>query len=316
MACKASHTTPNHRYRPLRGISLERPRSITPVGGVRGYRRGFTIVELLIVIVVIAILAAITIVAYNGVQDRAKAAAAQATAKQAYTKVSLYSVEHADAYPPDLATAGLADGNGTTYQYRVDNASNPRTFCLTTTTNNVSYFVSSATSSPSAGACAGHGANGIATITNFANNPGAEVNIASSSSVGSNGTTIARDTATRRSGTGSFRATANGASAGFTTPIELSGGTSFRWSAYVRSATATTINTYGETYISSTYTPVVVTGGDTTVSLPANTWMRVSWTGVSPNGASNVSLGFLMNGGTVFVDDVMITTGTLRVRVG
>lgn len=35
-------------------------------------RSGFTIVELLIVIVVIAILAAITVVAYNGIQDRAK----------------------------------------------------------------------------------------------------------------------------------------------------------------------------------------------------------------------------------------------------
>jgi len=35
-------------------------------------QRGFTIVELLIVIVVIAILAAITIVAYNGVQARAR----------------------------------------------------------------------------------------------------------------------------------------------------------------------------------------------------------------------------------------------------
>ena len=36
-----------------------------------GAKQGFTIVELLIVIVVIAILAAITIVAYTGIQNRA-----------------------------------------------------------------------------------------------------------------------------------------------------------------------------------------------------------------------------------------------------
>ena len=35
-------------------------------------KSGFTIVELLIVIVVIGILAAITIVAYNGIQSRAR----------------------------------------------------------------------------------------------------------------------------------------------------------------------------------------------------------------------------------------------------
>ena len=35
-------------------------------------QKGFTIVELLIVIVVIAILAAITVVAFNGIQDRAR----------------------------------------------------------------------------------------------------------------------------------------------------------------------------------------------------------------------------------------------------
>ena len=36
------------------------------------YRTGFTIVELLIVIVVIAVLAAISVVAYTGIQDRAR----------------------------------------------------------------------------------------------------------------------------------------------------------------------------------------------------------------------------------------------------
>lgn len=39
---------------------------------IKKKQTGFTIVELLIVIVVIGILAAITIVAYNGVQDRAR----------------------------------------------------------------------------------------------------------------------------------------------------------------------------------------------------------------------------------------------------
>jgi prepilin-type N-terminal cleavage/methylation domain-containing protein len=48
--------------------------------------RGFTIVELLIVIVVIGILAAITIVAYNGVQNRAKASAGQEQANSIVKK--------------------------------------------------------------------------------------------------------------------------------------------------------------------------------------------------------------------------------------
>ena len=47
----------------------------------------FTIVELLIVIVVIGILAAITVVAYNGIQSRARSAALQSSVTQAATKI-------------------------------------------------------------------------------------------------------------------------------------------------------------------------------------------------------------------------------------
>lgn len=51
---------------------------------------GFTIVELLIVIVVIAILAAITIVAYNGIQARASDSRIQSAAKQIEKAIQLY----------------------------------------------------------------------------------------------------------------------------------------------------------------------------------------------------------------------------------
>ena len=52
-------------------------RSITSKPDQASSRRGFTIVELLIVIVIIAILTAITIVAYNGIQGRAQQAKIQ-----------------------------------------------------------------------------------------------------------------------------------------------------------------------------------------------------------------------------------------------
>ncbi len=65
--------------------------------------RGFTIVELLIVIVVIAILAAITIVAYNGIQNRAKTSSAQAAASNVQKKIEAYNAA-TGSYPTGAAT--------------------------------------------------------------------------------------------------------------------------------------------------------------------------------------------------------------------
>lgn len=59
---------------------------------------GFTIVELLIVIVVIGILAAITIVAFNGVQNRAKLSSAQA-ASNAILKKAILANSLSSSYP-------------------------------------------------------------------------------------------------------------------------------------------------------------------------------------------------------------------------
>jgi general secretion pathway protein G len=61
-------------------------------------RNGFTIVELLIVILVISILAAITVVAYNGVQNQANDSAVQNDLKNFGKKMELFKVDN-ETYP-------------------------------------------------------------------------------------------------------------------------------------------------------------------------------------------------------------------------
>lgn len=59
---------------------------------------GFTIVELLIVIVVIGILAAITVVAFNGIQNRANDTAIQSDFRSVASKIEAYKAING-AYP-------------------------------------------------------------------------------------------------------------------------------------------------------------------------------------------------------------------------
>ena len=60
----------------------------------RLHRRGFTLVELLIVVVVIAILAAITVVAYRGVASNAQPAALKADLAQAASGLETYKIDN------------------------------------------------------------------------------------------------------------------------------------------------------------------------------------------------------------------------------
>lgn len=71
-------------------------------------RSGFTIVELLIVIVVIAILAAITIVAYNGIRQSAELSALKSDLSQQMKNMAAYRVTNNETYPATLAAARTA----------------------------------------------------------------------------------------------------------------------------------------------------------------------------------------------------------------
>lgn len=73
--------------------------------------RGFTIVELLIVIVVLGILAAITIVAYSGIQQRARDSQRQNDMSELTKVLELYYTDNG-RYPPTSASCNAAGLNG------------------------------------------------------------------------------------------------------------------------------------------------------------------------------------------------------------
>ena len=100
--------------------------------------RGFTIIELLIVIVIIGILVAITAVSYNGVTKSAKESALKSELKRISTSLELHKAKNG-TYPTSLATAipPIANpttnanityaplNNGTSYSLTATDTSNP-----------------------------------------------------------------------------------------------------------------------------------------------------------------------------------------------
>jgi len=138
MACATLEKSMHKQY-----ISLKR------------YQAGFTLVELLIVIVVIAILAAITVIAYNGIQTKAHTTVLMSdlnTASEILANDNAYN----GAYPLTAAEAngnkGLPASPGTSYTYTSDG----KTYCLTATSTYSgvsSYYISSTNGAITSGQC-------------------------------------------------------------------------------------------------------------------------------------------------------------------
>ena len=81
----------------------------------RNNKKGFTIVELVIVIAVIAILSAVLIPTFGNVITQANKSAVEQAARNAYTELVAYDLAQDNALDGDKPATGFA--NVTTYEY-------------------------------------------------------------------------------------------------------------------------------------------------------------------------------------------------------
>ncbi len=120
----------------------------------------FTIVELLVVIVVIGILAAITIVSYSGISTRAKVASLQSDLTNSSKALKMFYVDNG-YYPSTISTnctitpttttnLCLKPSNGTDFTATPYSSSTPSSFTLTATNGTLVYYITE-DSSPTAG---------------------------------------------------------------------------------------------------------------------------------------------------------------------
>ncbi|NTW61392.1 hypothetical protein HGB24_01720 [Candidatus Saccharibacteria bacterium] len=100
--------------------------------------RGFTIVELLLVIVTIGILSGIALVFYSGISQRAVVASIQSDLSNVSQQIKIFQINNG-TFPlttncsiPDSSTNQcLRVTNGNSYSYQADNYSVPQTYCIT-----------------------------------------------------------------------------------------------------------------------------------------------------------------------------------------
>lgn len=113
-------------------------------------RRGFTIVELLIVVIVIGLLITITAVSYTNVTQRAVIASIKSDLSNASTKLKVFMAEN-NYYPNSISDCPTpSDSNiclnasmkGTLFSYSVNNLTSPQTFSLTATNGGNIYSIS------------------------------------------------------------------------------------------------------------------------------------------------------------------------------
>jgi type IV pilus assembly protein PilA len=158
-------------------------------------RHGFTIVELLIVVVVIAILASITIVSYNGITSRANASAAKTTAISVQKKAELYASDGPTGQYPMLYTNLTTAATNTVYylsgvKFTTNPATNPSSTEGKDTVKFVTCGIGSTTAQPTTISALASATGNIISYYNYTAGSGVEsINIGQVTGV-TNGYTI------------------------------------------------------------------------------------------------------------------------------
>ncbi|MDB5159910.1 MAG: hypothetical protein JWO99_173 [Candidatus Saccharibacteria bacterium] len=265
----------------------------------------FTIVELLIVIVVIGILAAITIVAYNGVTSKAQVASLQSALNSSAkiienARTTAGTIAYPTTAPPDLDTS-------VTYANSV-NAAILGGFCATKTTGSNTYMITSTNRTPHTGpGC---------TITNYVTNPSFETGVTSSGTgwaAGANATVAVNNT--YGASTGSYsgvvthsNTTSGGASAA--TSFSTTAGKQYSVTFAIRSASAS-IPTVNVTIHSGSVGGSTPSDATTVSITPTATFTRYTSTFTADNAISDIVFDItgITSGQSFALDSVMATEG-------
>jgi prepilin-type N-terminal cleavage/methylation domain-containing protein len=114
---------------------------------------GFTLVELLIVIIVIGILAVLAIVSYNGVAQKAHASLLKNDLSQSASQLSVARTESTNDQWPQSSTGTLTPSNGDTLSYNV--SADGTQYCVMASGWGISYFITDSNTAPQVGICNG-----------------------------------------------------------------------------------------------------------------------------------------------------------------
>ena len=114
--------------------------------------RGFTIIELLIVITIIGILVGIVVVSYNGITQRARETTLTSDLVQNSDDLA-DDRSRTGLYPATQALAGLKNSSGDTLTYNV--APNFKSYCLQASGWGMSYIITQDNTNPRKGFCSG-----------------------------------------------------------------------------------------------------------------------------------------------------------------